>query len=129
MTGPATADVELELAPARGYKLGEVNLWIDSFAGFDHQTFVTRVRLIGDGTTLDAEALQSGSLPRRSATVNLPEVESADLATLRGYYRDVTPSWCITPEETVRVVVTDFTANLVLPGVWACNLGLLEVPV
>jgi hypothetical protein len=129
---PVTVDALLVAIPASasGYSLGTVALWLGSATAFQRPSFVSRVTLLSDGSGLPAESLQSGSMPRRSATWDLPWIESADLATLQGYHTAVTVVQCVTPEETLNVVILELPeADKLAPGLWSISgMVLVEVP-
>ena len=127
-SGTVTVNVALFAAPASGYSLGEVALWVESFGRFVRDPTINRVRLLSDGTTTNNESLQSGALGRRSAAVSLPWVEDADLTALLEYFDNATQVWCVTPEESLYVVVADLAAPQVCPGVWSVTMTLVEAP-
>lgn len=68
------------------FALGTIDpLLVATFSGFDRPGFVSRVRLLGDGTTGPHEVIQGSGIPFRTATITGTLVETLDLAALRGY--------------------------------------------
>ena len=113
-----------------GFALGSISpIWVGRASAFTRPSFVTRVPLLSDGTGAVSESLQSGSLPRRAASWDLPWVEDADLATLQGYFDAAAQVSCTDPAGTRTVVILDLPeADMVAPGLWSLS-GLVMVEI
>ena len=115
---------------ASGFALGDISpIWVGRASSFTRPTFVTRIPLLSDGTGAVSESLQSGSLPRRSASWDLPWVDDTDLATLQGYFDAAEEVSCTDPAGTRNVVIIDLPeADMVAPGLWSIS-GLVMVEI
>jgi hypothetical protein len=109
------------------YSLGDMTIWPGDFSGFAAAKIVTRIRLLSDGSTPGSEAIQSGSVPRREATMSLPWVEDTDYGTLRDAYEAVSSLSCVTPLETLDVYIEAFAPTSIGPGLWSVNLTLVAL--
>jgi hypothetical protein len=133
VAAPVVSDVALSLisVPTATYSIGDVALaGVGRAPTWQRPAFVSRIPLLDDGTGAVNETLQSGSLPARSATWDLPWVEDADLATLQGYLDGVTQVSVVTPVETVNAVVLELPpADFIGAGLWSISgVVLVEVP-
>jgi hypothetical protein len=119
-------------APTSGFALGSISpIWVEDgkYSGFEHPPFITLVGIIGTiaGTpSTENEVIQSGSLPRRQATVTFPWVTDADWATMSGYHETVTPVTWVAPEETLTVIVEELKPSQIAPGLWTVDATLVE---
>lgn len=128
VSATVTVDVALYPAPASRFTLGDVTIWHDGFSGFAVPQFVTRTRVLSDGASTANEVVQSGAIPRRSATLSLPWLLDADLLTLRTAYEAVSQLWFVTPAESLTVYIEDFAPTAIAPGLWSATLTLVAVP-
>lgn len=114
---------------ASGFALGSIDpIWVEDgkYSGFEHPPFITLVGIISDGTSVENEVVQAGSLPRRQATVTFPWVTDADWATMSGYHETVTPVTWVAPEETVTVIVMELKPTQIAFGLWTVDATLVE---
>lgn len=127
VSDPQVANIALTVTPpspsaVTGYSIGDASLWPGRATAWQRPAFVSRLPLLSDGTGVVSETLQSGSLPARSATWDLPWVEDAELATLKGYLDSVAQVTVVTPAETVTAVVFDLPpAEFIGAGLWAIS--------
>jgi hypothetical protein len=128
VSATVTVDVALYPAPASGFTLGDVTIWHDGFSGFAVPQFVTRTRVLSDGTSTGNEVVQSGAIPRRTATLSLPWLEDADYLTLRAAAEAVTHLWLVTPLDSLTVYIEDFAPTAIFPGLWSATVTLVAVP-
>ena len=129
---PVTVDVALFVAPASGFALGGVPVWVGDDTSFERPAFVQRVPLLNAsaGSGSFSEALQSSTLPRRSSTWSLPWVDDALLTQLQAWYWYTTNIYVVTPRENLYAVILDLpAAQMVAPGLWTISgMVLLEAP-
>ena len=126
VSAAVTVDLELHIVAASGFALGDLTLWVDGYSGWAYPSFVSVVRLLDDGTGAANDALQSGSIPRRQASLSLPFLSDADLATLTVAHRDVTALWCVTPDLSVNAVILDLAPTWLAADLWTATLTLVE---
>ena len=128
---PVTVDVALFVAPASGFALGGVPVWVGDDTSFERPAFVQRVPLLNAsaGSGSFSEALQSSTLPRRSSTWSLPWVDDALLTQLSDWFKYTTNIAVVTPRENLYAVISDLpAAQMVAPGLWTISMVLLEAP-
>jgi hypothetical protein len=127
-----TVDVALFVTPATGFGLGGVPVWVGDATAFERPAFTQRVPLLNPsaGSGSFSEALQSSTLPRRSATWSLPWVPDALLTQLSDWFKYTSNIYCQTPLVNLYVVIFDLpAAQMVTPGLWTITgMVLLEAP-
>jgi len=89
--------------------------------------FGTLVRVLSDGTTVDNEVLQSGAVPHLQARLTGMLESQADVDLLNGYVASKEEVAWDDDGDTRTVIVLDFSARRLLPGIWSCELQLLHV--
>jgi len=95
------------------FALGSVDpLLVETFSGFDVPSFKQLVRLLDDGASSLNEVIQSGAPGRGQAQLTGTITTAADVATLRGYYRDSTAvDFTDGNGNTTEVILLEFAAE------------------
>jgi len=104
-------------------------LRVRDFSGFDHPQFATLVRILSDGTSTANEVLQSGSVPRRQATVAATLRDRADVEALRALnLSKARVPFVDVLGDILDVVVLDLqvTSSAAVPGHWEYTATLVE---
>lgn len=111
--------------------LGSVELQQSTFAGFDYPAHVEVVPILGDGVTPGGNAvLQSSALTVRQAAIAWTSTDPTDVATIRGYYENLTPVTYTEHDGSTDhdVYVIAFAASSSFHDVWECTATLVEAP-
>jgi hypothetical protein len=99
------------------------------YQGFDRPPFVTRYPLLATGYGYGGfeEAIQTGSLPRRTATITGPLVNFADVQQFRTWNdtKEVL-AWVDVEQDSLSVFMFDFQCASPWSGVWQFTMILVE---
>jgi hypothetical protein len=109
--------------------VGVVQLGVTTFDGWNYPTFGSTVPILHDGTSVDNEVLQSGSVLRLRATVRGRTLDFQEIEVLRGYNASKEMVDFVDSElgDSYTVVVLDFQYDRAIPFLFAYTIDLIDM--
>ena len=106
--------------------IDSVTLKVQRFSGWSYPQFGSLVRLLSDASSLDNEVLQSGSLPRRRASLSAYTHDSGVVAALDALNASKEQVTFGEDGDERGVHVLDFSFDRAFPWRWNLSLTLVE---
>lgn len=103
-----------------------VTLHVKRFSGWSYPSFGSLVRLLSDGSSVDNETLQTGSLPRRRATITAFTHDSGDIVALDALNASKEQVTFDEDGGSRGAHVLDFSFERSFPWRWDLSLTLVE---